>query len=69
MRVDGEYQPCTSEVHLRGQTGVIFGQGAAADGGDDYPKGPQTERQQGAAERDKTLYSEISGLGSEAHHL
>lgn len=32
LGVDREYQPCTFEIHLRGQICVIFEQVAAADG-------------------------------------
>lgn len=40
LRMNNEYQPCTFEVHLRGQKGMMFGQVAAADGGHDYSQGP-----------------------------
>lgn len=60
--MDRDYQLCIFEVHLIGQTAVMFGQLAAADG-------DMTKPSKATVKRNKTVASEISGLRSEAHHL
>ena len=62
LAVDRNYQLCIFEVHLIDQTGVMFGQLAAA--ADD-----RTKPSKATVKRETTVASELSGLRSEAHHL
>ena len=62
LPVDRNYQLCIFEVHLIDQTGVMFGQLAAADG-------DRTKPSKATVKRETIVASKLSGLRSEAHHL